>query len=101
MENKTIGGVYYDLKSSEYKIKVKDITFYFSSNFYLEKFKKYFEESVDVCEKKLNFNMRTKIESHNFFLIQYYSKVEKRGFYIKIKDKEFEKIPEFKMEVIE
>ena len=101
MKNKTIGGVYYELKESEYNIKIKNITFYFSSNLYLDKFKRYYEESVLEAEKRFNFTMKTKIDCYDFFLIQFYSKVEKRGFFIKIENEEFEKIPKYKMEVIE
>ncbi len=95
---KTKNGVYYNLYETEYKVKLSDITFYFSSNFYKHKF-------CDLCfneitrylkrfDKILTFDLdpdRTVVPNTiaRVILLSVYQKTEKRGFLISYKDNYF------------
>ena len=72
----------FDIKNSKYKYCFDGMTFYFSSEFYLTKFKTnvnsfIFTESIKLYNKyKILSNFRI------FLSISFYKKIEKRGFYI-------------------
>lgn len=78
MQNK----IYLDLKKSPYKYKIGCLEFYFSSKFYLNKFKK--EGNKYAENESLKFAIKYKVTAnlYTIFLISYYKKVEKRGFRI-------------------
>lgn len=80
---KTVRGVYLELKESEYTYQFENVTFFFSSKLYLEKFKEEVKQYVDFQEQKLK--SAYKIDFYKIreqLSIAFYKKVEKRGFYI-------------------
>lgn len=78
-------GVFIDTKYSDIKYKFNNITFYFSSKFYKEKFKNNVEDYIENEIAKFNNKHTNKITVDNielfinFFTIDYYKKIEKRG----------------------
>ena len=77
--------IYYDLEKSPYIFKKNGINFHFSSKFYLEKFKKEYENYIDIEMYRFYQRYKLKLEKHfftNFLLVSFYKKVEKRGFCI-------------------
>ena len=79
--------IYYDLKYSDYILKYKDFTLYFSSPIYLEKFNfrvnDYIENKTNMIKSKYNEN----INLDPLLIIQLYKSVEKRGFRVDYKSK--------------
>lgn len=76
----TIRGICLNLNESEYYFKYKGLIFYFSSEFYKNKFantiKNYLESETLKTQIKYNININFDL----LFLISYYKKIEKRGF---------------------
>lgn len=87
---KTIKGIYLDLNESEYKISVSGLVFYFSSQFYLDKFSKNVKEFIKEETIKINVKYKVNIDLTIYLMIAFYKKIEKRGFriYDKVNDKE-------------
>ena len=85
----TKAGVYLNLNESTYKYKIFNLVFYFSSKFYLEKFKSSVQKYVEIENRKLANKLKLVINFNKLFSISLYSQIEKRGF--KIKDLETEK----------
>jgi hypothetical protein len=82
----TIRGIYHNLKESEYVVSNKEITFFFSSETYLNKFiDTYLEERKKLKERTkkelnhVNFNLDTLSD------ITLYKIIEKRGFLVRLK----------------
>lgn len=74
--------VFYDLTQSVYYYQFKNITFYFSSNVYREKFKKKIEGFIVSEITKLYAQYNTVLLIHDldiFFAIALYKRIEKRG----------------------
>ena len=85
---KTKNGIYNDLNESTYKMELLGVTFYFSSEFYLNKFKNNVINFINQEKEKLftRYGVNLFIDGINlFFFFFYYRKVEKRG--IRIIDK--------------
>ena len=83
---RTSRGIYYNLDESTYKFKIGDLTFKFSSKFYLNKFVSRFSdyrmnETLKLCSK-----YNCKIYCDNMILLNLYKKIEKRGFKVYYKD---------------
>lgn len=79
---KTKNGIELDIKKSNYKYHFEGITFYFSSEFYLTKFKTNVNFFISTETIKL-YNKYKILSNFRIFLsISYYKKIEKRGFYI-------------------
>lgn len=79
---KTENGIYLDLTESDYKVKKLGLTFYFSSKFYMEKFKKEVETFTHNEMLKLYNKYRVSSNLKIFLTISFYKRVEKRGFRI-------------------
>lgn len=79
---KTVRGVEYKLKDSEYKYSCKGLSFYFSSKFYLNKFVDNVENFVENELIKFESRYKVKISLELLLYITYYKKIEKRGFRI-------------------
>lgn len=60
-----------------------EFTFYFSSRLYLEKFKNNVDEYVENESRKINAKYNVNVDLNNYFMVAFYSKIEKRGFLIK------------------
>lgn len=82
-------GICYNLKESPYTISTGDIVFYFSSEFYRQKF----EEEADAHRLKISESLSNrfdlKLSFKNMADIVLYSKIEKRGFYLTYKGVEY------------
>lgn len=79
---KTIRGIYYDIRESEYVYQSHGLQFYFSSEFYLKKFKNNIEQYIKEENNKLRNRYKIFISLDIYFMIAYYKKIEKRGFRI-------------------
>lgn len=79
---KTRRNVYYDLTESPYKYEDHNLTFVFSSNFYLQKFinekVRYIKEEND----KMNTYFGCISDLSIIMMVKLYRKIEKRGFRI-------------------
>lgn len=84
---KTRGGVYLNLLESEYIYhdnSQRNITYYFSSKFYMESFLKKREEYREKLELYIYYRSKLRIDAHTCSDIVCYSEIEKRGFYVVI-----------------
>jgi hypothetical protein len=82
----TIRGVFHNLKESEYVVSNKEITFFFSSETYLNKFLETYQDERKKLQERtkkelthVNFNMNTLAD------ITLYKTIEKRGFLARLK----------------
>lgn len=84
---KTRGGVYLNLLESEYIYhdnSQRNITYHFSSKFYMESFLKKREEYREKLELYIYYRSKLRIDAHTCSDIVCYSDIEKRGFYVVI-----------------
>lgn len=81
---KTARGVYHDITLSEYTYTIDTITFYFSSEFYRDKFISEYEIEKDRFNQALNnvYKDRFSIKADVLAWVRLYTLIEKRGFYI-------------------
>lgn len=98
---KTVNGIYNNIYESTYKINKFGLEFYFSSQFYANKFYNEVQNFIDEEKMKLYNKYKLILLADKFFAIVYYIKLEKRGFYIKENGKDISKntvytIEEFK-----
>lgn len=78
----TANNICLNLNESEFKITIEGLTFYFSSNFYLNKFKNNVKNYIELETTKLLLKYEININLDLYFMISYYKKIEKRGFRI-------------------
>lgn len=88
---KTKRGIYKDLEESHYQLKYLGNIFYFSSLFYKSKFINDVESFVYTKAKQYKMFFSDDEDMRNFLVILCYSKIEKRGFLIKIDDNFYDK----------
>lgn len=79
--------VYNDLNESNYTFKYDDLVFYFSSQFYLEKFIKEHLQYIKDETMKLKIKFKCGIYCDEMILLLLYKRIEKRGFKVTYKDK--------------
>lgn len=79
---KTKTGIYLNLNESEYFVNLAELTFYFSSELYRNKFKKLVPEFIKNENIKMNIKYDININLDLYFAISLYKKIEKRGFRI-------------------
>lgn len=79
---KTVGGIYLDLKESEFFYKYNGLKFFFSSQMYLQKFKLNVGNYVKEENIKLKNRYKIKCDFSIYLLLSYYKQIEKRGFYV-------------------
>lgn len=96
----TINGIWTDIYESTYSYKVDNITFYFSSTVYRDKFAARYETFWLEEQKKLELKYGCNIKCKSLMLIRLYTLIEKRGFRIEINGKTIESIPLFKIEYV-
>ena len=80
--------VYNDINESNYTFKYDDLVFYFSSQFYKEKFKRIYTQFLKDETMKLKIKFKCNIYCDEMILLLLYKKIEKRGFKVKYKGKE-------------
>lgn len=81
-------GIYYDLNESHYIFKYDNLTFYFSSPKYLERFKDTYVEYIKNETMKLHLKYSAIIYGDEMLLLNLYKQIEKRGFKVLYKEKE-------------
>jgi hypothetical protein len=81
----TAKGIFHNLRESKYVISNSEITFYFSSKFYLNKFMAEYPDHRETFQKRMEnllkdspFNVNTLAD------IKLYKDIEKRGFFVKL-----------------
>lgn len=80
--------VYNDINESIYTFKYDDLVFYFSSQFYKEKFKRMYVQFLKDETMKLKIKFKCNIYCDEMILLLLYKKIEKRGFKVEYKGKE-------------
>ena len=80
--------VYNDINESNYTFKYDNLVFYFSSQFYQEKFERMYTQFLKDETMKLKIKFKCNIYCDEMILLLLYKKIEKRGFKVKYKDKE-------------
>lgn len=80
--------IYNDLHESDYIFEYDKIKFVFSSKFYLENFKKRYQDYLKSETDKLYAKYKTSIFADYLILYELYCKIEKRGFLMYYKGKE-------------
>lgn len=78
----TKNGVCYDLTKSIYKLKVNDLTFVFSSQLHLDKFKAKRQENRDILNYSLTRRFGLTINVPLLADIVLYKRIETRGFLV-------------------
>lgn len=77
---KTKNGIYLDLTESEYVYNFGGLSFYFSSEFYRNKFKNEVKNYVQYETMKIVSKYDIKVSFDIMLAISLYKKIEKRGF---------------------
>ena len=80
--------IYNDLNESVYTFKYDDLVFYFSSNFYKEKFIKEHINYIRDETMKLKVKFKCNIYCDEMILLLLCKKIEKRGFKVLYKNNE-------------
>lgn len=82
----TRNGICYDLKESPYYINLRDYTMYFSSKFNRDRFLRDEKKERDRLNESMSKRFGFDVNMDNIAFIRLYTKIEKRGFYIKTKN---------------
>lgn len=85
---KTINGIYLDLKESEYKLNYNGLTYYFSSELYMNKFKNNVKQFIKEETAKIKAKYKINIYLDTMLTLSFYKKIEKRGFRVVYKENE-------------
>lgn len=80
--------IYRNLEESPYTFSHSDMVFHFSSALYLKKFTQLYQTEIDRFNIRTNniYKDKFNLEVQNLGLIRLYEIIEKRGFYIKIRE---------------
>ena len=78
--------VYNDINESTYTFKYDDLVFYFSSQFYQEKFERMYTQFLKDETMKLKVKFKCTIYCDEMILLLLYKKIEKRGFRVLYND---------------
>lgn len=87
-ESEVIKMIYNDINESNYTFNYDNLVFYFSSNFYKEKFIKEYSDFIKNETMKLKIKFKCNIYCDEMILLLLYKKIEKRGFKVEYKGKE-------------
>ena len=96
---KTINGIYNDITQSDYFVVMDNITFYFSSEVYARKFAERVDDYVADMLAKYNNKFDTILSGELLYKIDYYRRIEKRGFRIVYDNLELTEMPLFRIEI--
>ena len=80
--------IYNDINESTYTFKFDDLVFYFSSQFYQEKFERLYTQFFKDETMKLKVKFKCNIYCDEMILLLLYKKIEKRGFKVLYKNNE-------------
>ncbi len=89
---KTARGIELDLKESDYSFNFLDLLFFFSSEFYRDKFATELSKTIKEETFKLENKYKNKIMCERLIAIFLYKRIEKRGY--RILDLNKKEIPE-------
>lgn len=80
----TARGVYHNIEHSHFQVEVKDILFYFTSEYNMTRFQERWEREIQEFNKKIESIYWNNHDLHfdELALIRLYQKIEKRGFLI-------------------
>ncbi|ALH46474.1 late transcriptional activator [Bacillus phage VMY22] len=88
---KTKRGVYHNIKESEYTVSNGDTVFFFTSDFYRQKFLTGYKEHRKTFKHRMSKTIDDEVFNFTFLSdMYYYREVEQRGFYTWIKGVEFD-----------
>jgi hypothetical protein len=91
-------GIYPNILDSEYPFTVGEITFYFSSMVYRQKFMNLYRDEIKhINETAIRHKHPFKTDMTIFSLLRLYCLIEKRGFYIKVRGEEVTCLENVKM----
>jgi len=76
--------IYNDIKESRYKYQYGRLEFYFSSEYYLEKFRSNLNKIIKVETDKLKIKFDCNIIADEMIALSYYKNLEKRGYRVYI-----------------
>ena len=79
---KTVKGIYLNLEDSDYKYRIGEYIFYFSSRMYRDKFIKQSEDYIKQEGIKFKLKYKLTLSDVKIFLFTLYGKIEKRGYRI-------------------
>lgn len=79
--------IYNNIEESTYYYKYDELKFYFSSQFYLNKFKKEYLNYLKDEEIKMQLKYKCIVYCDEIILLLLYKRIEKRGFKVLYKDK--------------
>lgn len=83
--------VFYELDNSPFFLRINDFMFYFTSKFYMEKFKNEYVSYIRSETLKLNIKYKMIVDADEMLLLSFYKQIEKRGFKVKYKGVDIEK----------
>lgn len=83
--------VCYSLEDSPFFLKVDDFMFYFTSKFYMDKFKREYQDYIRDETLRLNVKYKMIVYAHEMLLLSFYKMVEKRGFKVQYKGVDLDK----------
>jgi YHS domain-containing protein len=78
----TRNGIEYDLPQSPYKIKIGNITYFFSSDKHLDKFIDMYDDNQYNMQNSLFKRFKFNVDIEPVYALFFYKKIETRGFYI-------------------
>lgn len=83
--------VCYSLEDSPFFLRVDDFMFYFTSKFYMDKFKKEYQDYIRDETLRLNVKYKMIVYANEMLLLSFYKMVEKRGFKVQYKGVDLDK----------
>lgn len=86
------------LTESPFFFEIYDLTFYFSCEYYKDKFINDYEYYLDLENSKLSYRYKSDVLAQEMLLLSLYKSIEKRGFRVLYKDKEI--TPDYKIKTI-
>ena len=79
--------VYQNIKETVFNYEIYDLCFHFSSLFNRTRFEQNVQSYVNIEEMKIINKYQLLVDMKKYLAIAFYKKIERRGFYITIKDK--------------
>lgn len=83
--------VCYSLEDSPFFLRVDDFMFYFTSKFYMDKFKKEYQDYIRDETLRLNVKYKMIVYANEMLLLSFYKMIEKRGFKVQYKGVDLDK----------
>ena len=72
--------IYYNIDESDIELRYKDLVFYFSSEFNIERYRNKIIRFIEEENYKLKAKYNVEVDLSDMLMISYYMKIEKRGF---------------------